>query len=103
MRSAPRTAERIAAYVRGADRGREAFPSLVLRALQRARYDTRNLGHSGLRSPAYCHFTSPIRRYPDLLVPRALRRERGEGDEPAADELPEIAEHCSEREREAAD
>ena len=100
---AARTAESVAAYVGRAGRGREAFPSLVLRALQRARYDTRNLGHSGLRSPAYCHFTSPIRRYPDLVVHRALLRELGEGDEPAPDELGDVAEHCSEREREAAD
>jgi ribonuclease R len=102
-RVAARAAETIGSYVRRARRGREAFPSLVLRALQRARYDTRNLGHSGLRSPAYCHFTSPIRRYPDLVVHRALLRELGEGDESAPDDLGEVAERCSEREREAAD
>jgi ribonuclease R len=100
---AARTAEAVAAYVRQSGRGREAFPALVLRALQRARYDPRNLGHSGLRSPAYCHFTSPIRRYPDLVVHRVLMRELGEGDDPPPDDLAELAEHCSEQERLAAD
>jgi ribonuclease R len=100
---AARVAERVAEYVARSGRGREAFPSLVLRALQRARYDQRNLGHSGLRSPAYCHFTSPIRRYPDLVVHRALLRELGESDDPLPDELEETAEHCSEEERAAAD
>ena len=73
--------ERVAEYTRAAGRGREAFPALVLRALKQARYDPRNLGHSGLASPAYCHFTSPIRRYPDLVVHRALLRELGARDD----------------------
>jgi ribonuclease R len=89
-------------YVEQSGRGREAFPALVLRALERARYDARNLGHSGLASPAYCHFTSPIRRYPDLVVHRALLRELGMGDDPVPAGLEELAEHTSEREREAA-
>jgi ribonuclease R len=93
----------VAAYVEQAGRGREAFPTLVLRALTQARYDPRNLGHSGLASPAYCHFTSPIRRYPDLLVHRALLRELGVSDEPLPGDLGALAEHASAREREAAD
>jgi ribonuclease R len=96
-------AELVAAYVEHAGRGRRAFPALVLRALKQARYDPRNLGHSGLASPAYCHFTSPIRRYPDLVVHRALLRELGIGDEPVPDDLAALAEHTSAREREAAD
>jgi len=74
----------------------------VLRALKQARYDPRNLGHSGLASSAYCHFTSPIRRYPDLIVHRALVRELGLGDDPVPDDLTELAVHTSARERAAA-
>jgi ribonuclease R len=95
--------ERVSDYVESTRRGLEAFPALVLRALKQARYDPRNLGHSGLASPAYCHFTSPIRRYPDLVVHRALLRELGAADEPLPGELPELAEHCSVTERQIAD
>jgi ribonuclease R len=52
--------------------GQRALSSLVLRSLKPAYYDHRNLGHAGLQSPRYCHFTSPIRRYPDLICHRAL-------------------------------
>ncbi|HEY6962812.1 MAG TPA: RNB domain-containing ribonuclease [Gaiellaceae bacterium] len=92
----------VAAYSEQSGRGRVAFPSLVLRALKQARYDPRNLGHAGLASTAYCHFTSPIRRYPDLVVHRALLRELGLADDPLPDDLQHLAEHTSEREREAA-
>jgi ribonuclease R len=92
----------VAEYTRQSGRGREAFTALVLRALKQARYDPRNLGHSGLASRAYCHFTSPIRRYPDLVVHRALLRELGAADDPLPEDLEHAAEHLSEREREAA-
>ena len=97
------TSEAVSEYVERSGRGREAFPSLVLRALKQARYDARNRGHSGLASPAYCHFTSPIRRYPDLVVHRALLRELGAADEPLPEDAGEHAEHASMEERRYAD
>jgi ribonuclease R len=95
--------ERVTGYVEQSRRGREAFPALVLRALKQARYDPRNLGHMGLASRAYCHFTSPIRRYPDLVCHRALLRELGVSDEPvASEELDVVAERTSATERAAS-
>ena len=49
---------------------------LMLRTMQKARYDPQNRGHFGLAAESYTHFTSPIRRYPDLVVHRTLRESR---------------------------
>ena len=101
-RVAGEASELVTDYTRRAGRGSDAFPALVLQALKQARYDPRNLGHSGLASTAYCHFTSPIRRYPDLVVHRALLRELGASDEPLPEDLSAEAAHASERERHAS-
>jgi ribonuclease R len=81
---------------------------LMLRTMQKARYDAMNVGHFGLAAPTYTHFTSPIRRYPDLVVHRLLREARltkvtDERKAELDEDLPEVGRHTSEMERRAAE
>ncbi len=101
----PRHFQRLLEKLRGKPEERPiAF--LMLRTMQKARYAERNLGHFGLAADSYTHFTSPIRRYPDLVVHRMLRevRQRGidmERVEELEADLPEVGRHCSDMERRA--
>ena len=102
----PRHFQRLVEKIRGKPE-EKPIAFLMLRTMQKARYDVANLGHFGLAADAYTHFTSPIRRYPDLVVHRVLRESRrGMTEERRTDlteEMPEIARHTSERERRAND
>ncbi len=76
--------------------------TVMLRSLQQAVYTPENVGHFGLAYDAYAHFTSPIRRYPDLLVHRGIK-EVVKGRRYNAGNLEAIGQHCSETERRADD
>jgi ribonuclease R len=101
----PRTFQRLIAFAANRPE-RLLINSLLLRALKRARYVDYLDSHFGLASDAYCHFTSPIRRYPDLIVHRLLKAQLAgtlaQGPTAAmVEELQELAEHASVMEREA--
>ncbi|HPQ80837.1 MAG TPA: ribonuclease R, partial [bacterium] len=100
----PGALARVVEEVRGRSEER-LVNHMLLRSMSQAVYSPENLGHFGLASECYCHFTSPIRRYPDLVVHRLLTGAFGQTDSRAGGEprarrpLKETAEHCSRRER----
>jgi ribonuclease R len=103
----PRDFQKLVERMRGTPE-EKPIAFLMLRTMQKARYDASNLGHFGLAADSYTHFTSPIRRYPDLVVHRTLRQSRHgrmseERKNELTEDLPEIARHTSERERRADD
>jgi ribonuclease R len=103
----PRHFQRLLERIRGKPE-EKPIAFLMLRTMQKARYAPENLGHFGLAVSSYTHFTSPIRRYPDLVVHRALRAARHglltqERREDWTEDLPESARHTSEMERRADD
>lgn len=80
----------------------EMLQTVMLRSLQQAQYSPEPLGHFGLAYESYTHFTSPIRRYPDLVIHRAIRAVL-EGKSLRAGDLAELGKHCSMTERRADD
>ena len=77
--------------------------TLAMRSMSKAVYSTDNIGHYGLAFEFYSHFTSPIRRYPDIMAHRLLQHYLDGGKSPAVEEYEEKARHCSQMERLAAD
>ena len=87
-----------------AGRGEEyMIDNIAIRTMAKAYYSTENIGHYGLGFPFYTHFTSPIRRYPDLMVHRLLERYLHRGASVSAEEYEEYCKHCSVMEKRAAD
>ncbi|WP_170105629.1 ribonuclease R [Desmospora activa] len=105
----PRVLQRLLEKVKGKPE-ETVISTVMLRSMQQARYSPDCLGHFGLAAPFYSHFTSPIRRYPDLVIHRIIRETFEKGEEMPHDRksewnewLPDAAKHSSERERLAID
>ncbi|MDF2987309.1 MAG: ribonuclease [Eubacterium sp.] len=101
----PRALQDLLEKVKGTPQER-IISTVMLRSLQKAKYSSESVGHFGLAAKYYCHFTSPIRRYPDLIIHRIMKLYlKGQMTEQKIAQLesilPEIAKQCSERERAA--
>ncbi|RCX18402.1 RNAse R [Anaerobacterium chartisolvens] len=99
----PRALQELLERVKG-KREERIISTVMLRSLQKARYSNENGGHFGLAAKYYCHFTSPIRRYPDLIIHRIMKEyikgQMGmDRQEVLNSRLPGVAKLCSERER----
>lgn len=103
----PRALQQVLQKIAGRPEER-VISTIMLRSLKQARYEAENLGHFGLAARFYTHFTSPIRRYPDLIIHRIIHETMAGGisskrRQKLAAALPEIAAHCSQQERTAAE
>lgn len=103
----PREIQRVLAEAEGKPEER-IITRMVLRSMMQARYTADNQGHFGLAAKYYCHFTSPIRRYPDLEIHRLIKltlagEMSGKREQSYRKKMPDIAQHCSKRERVAED
>jgi ribonuclease R len=104
----PRALQKLLEEIKG-EPEETVISTVMLRSMQQAKYDTNSLGHFGLSTEFYTHFTSPIRRYPDLLVHRLIRTYliKGNVDEATQERmnavLPDLTRHSSEMERRAVE
>lgn len=103
----PKELQKLLLKIEGTDE-ENIISRLTLRSMKRAQYSVECIGHFGLSAKYYCHFTSPIRRYPDLQIHRIIKENlhgglKGKRKEHYADILPEVAKHTSTTERRADD